>query len=190
MKEKMKSKFFLYVLMAMALTALSGCLFSPPPTAGTVEQPPIVNNSPINVLRNVERSYNTMDYDLYKSCLSNNYVFYFNPNDVGEIVQGYEIPVTWNRVEDLESAYHMFGQAYSITMSIPTEAVGEPGPSDKTWRADNITISLTLLTSPGNGLRIGAGYCNFEFERYDVNVGTKVEHRWRLSRWWDYTRDA
>jgi len=146
--------------------------------------PPIAPTSPANVLRNVERSFNTKDYDLFEFCLSPNFVFYFNPNDIGEIVEGYVIPVSWNRVEMEAAIQHMFNEAYRITLSIPTSGMGTPGSGATTWRAEGVNIRLELLTSPGNGYRIGAGFCNFEFEKYENNGA----YRWRLTKWWDYTR--
>jgi hypothetical protein len=142
--------------------------------------------SPANVLRNIETSFNYQDYDVFAGCLSPNFIFYFNPNDVGEIVEGYVIPVSWNRVEMLAAIRKVFSQAYRIEMDIPTKTVGTPGSEDTTWRVDNVTITLVLLTEPGVGYRIGAGYSNFEFERYEVNNN----YRWRLITWWDYTSES
>jgi hypothetical protein len=142
--------------------------------------------SPVNVLRNVEKSFRIQGFNGFRDCLSPDFVFYFNPNDVGEIVEGYKIPVSWNRVEMLAAIRKMFNQAYGIEMVIPTNGVGTPGSEDTTWRVDNVTITLVLLTEPGVGYRIGAGYCNFEFERYE-NDG---DYRWRLTTWWDYTSES
>jgi hypothetical protein len=145
-----------------------------------------IPNSPVNVLKNIRLSFNVKGYNGFRECLSPDFVFYFNPNDVGQTVEGYKIPVSWNRVEMLAAIKNMFNKAYDINLNIPTTGVGTPGSEDTTWRVDNVTITLVLLTEPGVGYRIGAGYCNFEFERYEVNNN----YRWRLITWWDYTSES
>ena len=147
---------------------------------------PVVNDTPANCLKVVEGSWNSRDYHRYRATLSPNFVFYFNPNDIGDDVEGYIIPVSWDYVEMNAAIQHMFNEAYSIKISIPTSGVGTPGDEDTIWHAENVNIGFELLTSPGNGWRIGAGYCNFEFEKYEDNG---ADH-WRLTKWWDYTREA
>jgi len=173
-----------HITLAAALAAVLGLACG---GDDEIKKPtPVVNDSPANCLRVVAASWNEMDYDRFKPCLSPNFVFYFNPNDIGDDFEGYTIPVSWNYVEMNAAIQHMFNEAYRITMSIPTSEVGTPGSGAATWRANNVNINLTLLTSPGNGWRIGAGYCDFEFERYEDNGADY----WRLTKWWDYTREV
>ena len=174
-----------YAILAAAVAALftASCIFSDPEPP-TAEPAAPVNTSPANCLKVVVQSWNKQDYAQFRPTLSPNFVFYFNPLDVGKDVGGYIIPVSWNRVEMEEAVQKMFNEAYSITVSIPTAEVGAPGDEDTIWRAENVNIRLELLTSPGNGYRIGSGYCNFEFEKYEENG----ENRWRLTKWWDFTR--
>lgn len=173
------------LLMAAALLGLAGCLFNPPETKPTAELPDIENTTPANVLRNIERAYNQKDYQLYKKCLAPSYVFYFNPQDVGYVIGEYTIPVSWNQVEDLDAARAMFNEAYSIMMDIPAENIKDPEQGETTFRTGQVEMQLTLLTAPGTGYMIGAGYCIFEFERYYEN-GNPL---WRMTKWWDYTHD-
>ncbi len=175
-----------YVPLAAALAALlsAACFSEDPVETPTLE--PIVNDSPVNCLRLTERSWVTGNFALFKPCLSPNFIFYFNPNDVGQTVEGYVIPVSWNRAEMLAAIRKMFNQAYGIEMDIPTNGVGTPGSGATTWPADNITITMVLYTEAGTGYRIGAGYCNFAFEKYD----DEGKDRWRLTDWWDYTSES
>ncbi len=167
-----------------AAVALAGCIFSPPP--GTVEQPPPEMTTPANVLKNIEVAYNQRDINYYKNALSTNFVFYFDPNDVGSKVPGstYIIPDSWSYTDDWQATNNMFQKAYSIDLTIPTGSVGEPPPGAKIYTAENISINLKVMIDETNGYITNKGYCNFEFEKYTNNEG-KV--RWRLTKWWDHT---
>jgi hypothetical protein len=171
---------------AAAALILTGCLFSPPPPEE--QQPPVEMTSPVNVLKNVAIAYNQRNIDLYKKALSTNFVFYFDPRDVGQSPPGsqYEIPESWSYTEDWKATYNMFSRAYSINLSIPTGRIGEPDPEETTYRADNVNISLLVFTDELNGFIANTGYCTFEFEQYTSGQGKKL---WRLTNWWDRTSE-
>jgi len=143
--------------------------------------------TPANVLKNVEISFNRSDINLLKAMLSTNFVFYFDPRDVGQNPPGsmYIIPPSWSYTEFWQVLNKMFRQAYSISLSIPTGRVGTPGENETTYRADNITLSLVVMIDELNGFIADNGYCNFEFERYEA-AGKKY---WRLTGWWDRTSE-
>ncbi len=147
---------------------------------------PLVNDSPANCLKVVAASWRDKDYGHFKPCVSPNFIFYFNPNDAGQNVGGYTIPVSWNRTEMLSAIQKMLDEAYSINVNIPTTTVGKPGGGATTWRAHDVVITMTLMIEPGTGYRVGAGYCNFAFEKYEENS----EARWRLTAWWDFTSES
>ncbi len=171
----------------MLAVALAGALLLACGEEEKITKGPLaVNNTPANCLKVVAASWCDKDYNRFKPCLSPDFVFYFNPNDVGASIGGYTIPESWNRTEMLAAIQNMLDEAYAIDMSIPTAKVGKPGSSATTWRANNIVISMTLYTAPGTGYRIGAGYCNFAFEKYEENN----EARWRLTAWWDFTSES
>ena len=144
--------------------------------------------TPVNVLKNVEISFNRSDINLLKAMLSTNFVFYFDPRDVGSNPPGsqYRIPESWSYAEFWPVAGNMFRQAYSINLSISTSHVGSPGENETTYRADNINISILVMVDEKNGFLANGGYCNFEFERYDSASGKKY---WRLTKWWDRTSE-
>ncbi|HUV85772.1 MAG TPA: hypothetical protein VMX79_01525, partial [bacterium] len=100
--------------------------------------------SPACVLKNVEIAFNRGDVNLLKAMLSEDFVFYFDPRDVGKNPPGstYIIPESWSYTEFWQVLNKMFRQAYSISLSIPTGRVGTPGENETTYRADNITLSL------------------------------------------------
>ncbi len=145
--------------------------------------------SPVNVLKNVELAFNHRDVDLLKAMLSTNFVFYFDPRDVGQSPPGshYIIPESWTRDEFLAAVNNMFRKAYSINLAIPTGGVGTPGENETTYRADNIPLSILVMVDELNGFIADRGYCNFEFERYYSPAGKKY---WRVTKWWDRTSEG
>ena len=145
--------------------------------------------SPVNVLKNVEISFNRSDINLLKAMLSTNFVFYFDPRDVGSNPPGsqYRIPESWSYTEFWQVLNKMFRQAYSINLSISTSRVGSPGESETKYKADNVKISLLVMIDDLNGFIADGGYCNFEFERYEATSGKKY---WRLTKWWDRTSEC
>jgi hypothetical protein len=144
--------------------------------------------SPVNVLKNVEISFNQRDINLLKAMLSEDFVFYFDPRDVGQTPPGksYIIPESWSYTEFWQAAQKMFTRAYSINLSITTSGVGTPGENEATYKAENVRISLLVMIDSLNGFIADGGYCNFAFERYDSASGKKY---WRLTGWWDRTSE-
>jgi hypothetical protein len=170
---------------AAAALALTGCLFSPPPKVPP--QQPVEMTTPANVLKNIAIAYNQRNIDLYKKALSPDFVFYFDPRDVGGTPPGKPniiIPESWSYTEDWGATYNMFQKAYSIDLKIPTSRIPEPEPEEKTFLVENITISLLVMVDELNGFIANQGYCNFEFEKYK---NEQNEDRWRLIHWWDRT---
>ncbi|NIT36548.1 MAG: hypothetical protein GTN49_08610 [candidate division Zixibacteria bacterium] len=170
--------------LAAATLTFTGCLFSPPE-----EQPPEPApemTTPANVLKNIETAYNQKLIENYKKALSASFVFYFDPDDVGQKPPGkeYIIPESWSYTEDWDATENMFENAYSINLTIPTRNVGEPEPTATTFRADNVSINLLVMVDELNGYHADKGYCNFEFEKYKNQEG---KDRWRLRKWWDFT---
>ncbi len=142
--------------------------------------------TPAGCLENVEIAFNQRDVNLLKAMLSESFVFYFDPRDVGQTPPGktYIIPESWSYTEFWHALDNMFDKAYRINLSIPTGTVGTPGENETTYRADNVTLSLLVMVDELNGFIADNGYCNFEFERYEAAGGKKF---WRLTGWWDRT---
>jgi hypothetical protein len=145
--------------------------------------------TPAYVLKNVEMSFNQRDINLLKAMLSEDFVFHFDPRDVGQNPPGsqYVIPETWSYTEFWQAVNNMFRKAYSIDLKIPTSRIGTPGENENTYLAENINISLLVMIDELNGYIAQQGYCNFEFERYEAASGKKY---WRLTGWWDRTSEA
>jgi len=143
--------------------------------------------SPALALKNVELSFNRYDVDRLRAVFATNFVFYFDPDDVGQSPPGktYTIPDSWTYNEFTGAVANMFKLAHSISLTINKDRVGAPDPEARVYRAENITINLLVMIDELNGFRAGDyGYCNFEFDRYDGEGGKKL---WRLTGWWDRT---
>ena len=141
---------------------------------------------PVNVLEDVEISFNVGDIDTLKKCLSPDFVFYFDPDDVGQNPPGseYEIPESWSYTGFWNVARNLFGKAYAINLSISTSRIGVPGPGETMYKAENVSISLLVMVDERNGYIADNGYCNFAFEVY---YNEQKEKRWRLVGWRDFT---
>jgi hypothetical protein len=174
----------LTIAAASAALLFTGCLFSPP-VEEDPKAPPIMN-SPANVLKTVEIAYNQRNIQYYKDALSGDFVFYFDPDDVGQNPpgSGYVIPETWSYTSDWQATFNMFQKAFSISLTIPTKNVGTPEPEATKFSADNVNIKLLVMIDELNGYIANQGYCNFEFEKYQNELN---EDRWRLTKWWDNT---
>jgi len=143
--------------------------------------------TPVNALKLVEISFNQANVDLLKAMLSEDFVFHFDPRDVGQSPPGssqYIIPETWSYTEFWQTAKKMFTEAHSISLTIPTNSVGEPDPNETVYEVKNIRITLLVMVDEVSGYLADSGYCNFEFERYEGKEGKKL---WRINKWWDNT---
>jgi hypothetical protein len=174
-------KRMLSLAAALALLGLA-CVKEEPPPAPTHFEP----SPPVNVLKNVETSFNRRDINLLKAMLSPNFVFYFDPRDVGQNPPGrqYVIPESWTRTEFLRAVTNMFKKAYRISLSIETDNVGEPRPEATEYQAENVPAELLAMLDELNGF-IANSTSTFEFERYLAEGGSK---HWRLTGWQDRGR--
>ncbi len=119
--------------------------------------------------------------------LSPNFVFYFDPEDVGDYVGDYEIPISWTKTEMMTAIEHLFNQAYSINLEIPIldegeDAFGKPDEGDTTFAKSNVPLTLTVLKDATDGYQ-AQGFCDFEFGKDDSG-------NWPMTTWWDRTASA
>jgi len=98
----------LWILPAFAILAtLTGCPWDPDKKV----TPPIVvpeylpQTTPANILANLEQAYKTQNFDEYEKLFSKDYIFVFNPADVG----GQDpTPPQWQRADEVDAARNMF----------------------------------------------------------------------------------
>jgi len=175
------------ILAGMALTLLALACGEEEGVTPNVDYR-LVPTSPRAVLVNVETAFNRRDINLLKAMLSENFVFYFNPHDVGQWLPGnlYVIPESWTRAEFIRAASKMLKRVYYVSLSIPTAGVNEPEPGAKTYKAENISIRLLVMIDERNGVLVDRGYCNFEFGEYTAKDANKY---WHITEWRDLTYD-
>ena len=172
------------LIIILSGTACEEEVEPPPPPPDRLEP-----TSPAAVLWNVEISFNQQDVDPLKRVLGPDFVFYFNPDDVGQHPPGkpYIIPESWSYTEFWATVANMFRKAYSIKLTIPTSQIGTPDPGQTKYKAENVPISLLVMLDGLQGYIADQGYCNFAFESYTSEAGKKC---WRLTKWWDRTSVA
>jgi hypothetical protein len=138
------------------------------------------------ILKTVEIAFSQHSIRYLETVLAPDFVFHFDPDDVGQNPPGsqYVIPELWSRAEFKSAAVNMFTHAYSISLTINTAGVGEPGPNETTYKADNVNIELLVMVDKLSGFIAEQGYCDFAFKCYEREAGNKV---WRLTKWWDNT---
>ncbi len=138
--------------------------------------------SPVNVLKNVELAFNNRDIGLFKAMLSPNFVFYFDPREVGKLPPGgrHRGPESGSYSGIVRWVNDLFEKAYFISLSIETGKVGRPDPEENTYRADNLKVTLIVKMDEVEGY-IHNGYANVEFEKYAATG----ERYWRITKWWD-----
>ena len=178
------------ILSGMALALLAVACgeeegITPPPEG-------VEATTPANCLKLVEVSFNQRNVNYLKASLSTDFVFYFDPDDVGTKPPGsnYVIPKSWEYTVFWQACQNLFEKAYSISLMIPTASVGTPAPNQTTYNVENINVKLLVMIDEVNGYLADSGYCNFRFERYESESGKKL---WHLTKWWDNTaapRDA
>jgi hypothetical protein len=172
------------IILATALALLA---LSCGEEEGVTRPPPPPLNLPADALDAVEISFNQRDIELLKKCLDPDFVFYFDPDDVGQNPPGkptYNIPTSWSYTEFWSVANRMFNMAYSISLYIPASQIGTPRPGENKYKAEDVSISLLVMVDEYNGFIADGGYCDFAFETYYKEQKQKL---WRLTGWWDFT---
>jgi hypothetical protein len=144
--------------------------------------------SPVDALKGVEKSFTRRDINLLEGMLSEDFVFYFDPDDVGQNPPGseYVIPKSWPYTKFRETADYMFVRAYAINLSVPTGGIGAPAPGQTEYKAEDVSVSLLVMVNELSGYIADGGYCDFEFEVY---YNKQKQKRWRLTGWWDHTSE-
>jgi len=122
--------------------------------------------------------------DKYKQVLDPAYIFYFDPEDIGDEVGGYIIPAMWTYDEDWRATNNMFNLAYDITFTIPIldqgeDTFGKPEEGATEFLKSNVTINLILMEDDTTGYQ-AQGFCDFKFKKNENG-------QWHLSEWRDHT---
>jgi hypothetical protein len=143
---------------------------------------PETGNSPAYVLEVLEESFNKRDVSGVDGVVSDNFVFYFDTRDVGDYVDGYEIPKYWDREDFMKACANMLEQAYAVDFSVSTANLEDPEEGSTTYEAYNVQIKLLIMEDSINGF-LASGFCDFELK----NEGSAGYDDWKVSKWYDHT---
>ena len=165
------------LLSGMALTLLALACGEEGVTSATPEGA----GSPAEALETVEIAFNERAIKVLGSALSESFVFYFDPDDVGHMTPGGIIPESCDYEEFIRTVQNLFLGSYSVSMTINTEHVGAPGSGANTFRAEDVDAKLIVLVDEVSGYR-GESVCDLEFEKYRSEGGADY---WHLTAWRD-----
>lgn len=170
-----------YVVLSLivVLFTTTGCF------DGTTEPEPGKTpdlGSPAKTLNTVETAINEGNIELLSLCLSDDFHFYFNSDDIGDTVDGYEIPASWNNNEFIQAFGNVFDNAYSVTVTIGYDDVGEPNETDVEFSADNVLLYFVVFIGETDAY-LAEGFINLKFIK--DTAGDNVE--WLISDWYDET---
>jgi hypothetical protein len=197
-------RFLAGALLIASLPWLVGCFnpFDPRELGTGVSAPPPVPDSPVNVLRLLEWSYNNRSIAEYRELFTDDYRFAFSKLDpYGNAYLG----DVWTRADELESATHLFQggkptepAATSITLDLgrTLKPVPDPRPGkdDRMHKSIHASVSLTI-TDP-NKVTLVTGFAVFYLARGDVAlIPDELKQkgfgpdstRWYIEKWEDDT---
>lgn len=169
-------------LVALALGVLS--CGGPEGLSSGPDTPMLEPTDPKYVLFNVNVGFEERGRKILKANLCDDFVFHFDPEDVGANVNGYIIPASWTLDEFYAATENIFAGAYVIDCTLSYRGIGTPGPGETEFRAEDVSLSFRVHVDENNGYRTYGGYCDFEFRGYAPGDGKTY---WRVSRWWDRT---
>jgi hypothetical protein len=143
----------------------------------------LLPGAPVDVLKNTELAFNNYDLNLLKAMLSENFVFYFDPRDVGQNPprSQYVIPESWTRTEFSRTVTNMFKKAHAISLYVNKGNVGKPEAEATEYNTEKVRTALLVMIDELSGYS-GEGPCDFAFEKYTSKEGRKY---WRLTKWRD-----
>lgn len=142
-------------------------------------------NTPAYALELIEESFNRRSISLLDELLSNGFVFYFDPNDIGSTVGDYEIPESWDRDDFTATCENMFSEADLIELNFNTTDVGDPEEGYIAVTLKDVPTTMLVMVTPAGGYYI-EGLCDFEFAN-DTYGGYD---NWVVGEWYDFTASS
>jgi hypothetical protein len=159
----------------LILTTLIACEDSTGPQGST----------PAYTLELMEESFNRqcpLCISLLDELLSDDFIFYFDINDIGQEIDGFQIPASWTRDHHMRACENMFEQAYSINLNFNTTGINDPEEGVPSFEANNVQTKILVMVNSTNGY-LAQGFCDFEFAN-DASAG---HDDWKVSKWYDRT---
>ncbi|MCP4231786.1 MAG: hypothetical protein GY771_16780 [bacterium] len=169
------------LLLSLSLTVLLGVACKDP----VAPEPTYFGLTPSQCIYYLEQAFNDRDIGIFEKQFSPNFIFYFNEDDIGNEVNEYTIPETWDFDHFRHAVWNMLRPfdedgAYEVSLELPEDNVGSP-PDDAAEYTSNIPFSILVMIDEENGLLANKGSQEFVFEKTD-NDG---EDYWRIKDWLD-----
>ncbi len=142
-------------------------------------------NTPGYTLELIEESFNRRSISLLDELLSNGFVFYFDPNDVGATVGDYEIPESWSRDDFTGACENMFSEADLLELNFNTTDVGDPEEGYVAVTLKDVPTTMLVMVTPAGGYYV-EGLCDFWVE--DDTYGGY--DNWVVGEWHDFTASS
>jgi hypothetical protein len=124
----------LVTVIALAVLGQGCGIFSPDEGDGKEDPlPEMPPTSPKAVIENMVHAYNKFDFERYRPLIHEDFIFYFNEDDIGVVD---EVPDEgyWGAPEELESAEHMLDENFE--------------PSDPTYKIDSMKLLIQKSGDP------------------------------------------
>ena len=188
-----------FVLLAVLLSALSGCWNPFAPDGGdTKPRDPADYHerlSPEDVVHNLQTAYEWMDKDEYLDCLSEDFVFYPNEDDV---TNDPTIPEFWYKNVETDIHTSMFSgggdpPVDSITLTLTNTSKDTLPGQDPIDPLDDIIIyqeEVDLRVNLFGGLTLLAtAPSEYRFRVDEDQEGDNGEIWWEIFEWYDILED-
>jgi hypothetical protein len=171
---------------AVLLLSGPGCKdekrLTPPPEVS----PYLEQSSAENILKNLRTAYENQVLAEYDKLFSADYIFVFNPGDVGD--PGNPTPQQWPRADEMDSARNLFADSRVelITLDWSPGALETHDPYG--WRVRVNEVNLNVNTVNENGelwiYQVRGSYQVFFF-REENETFPNGKHKWTCTRWED-----
>jgi hypothetical protein len=143
--------------------------------------------NPRAVIENIEFCYNNVNYELYTILLDEeNFVFYFDPEDVGG---EHDIPPSWTYEDEIEATRNLFEAVglgnIDLVLVFDEEQNYDPGPDDLEFDINNVAYELVVYDADadqGPMTYKAKAHASFKLSKFQDDKGLV---RWWLTLWWD-----
>lgn len=115
-----------------------------------------------------------------EACLAPDFVFYFDPAEIGKTYAGYTVPVYWDRAAFVAAGEAFLSEVDSMDVDNEWETCGTPAAGETTYYSPNHSFWAEVIMRGGTGYRLDEGQCHYAFMRDDAG-------KWALTKWWDRT---
>jgi hypothetical protein len=176
-------------LAAFLLAGLCGCPFSPknnpipppPPITKYLEQ-----SSAENVLANLRTAYEDREYLEYEKLFSRDYIFVFNPEDVGD--EDNPTPAQWPREDEMDSARNLFADDRVELITLDWSPGALETHETYGWKVRVDEVNLNVNTRNENGdlwiYQVRGSYQIFYFREEDATLPSGRK-KWTCTLWED-----